>query len=826
MALVDLLVRVRADIGRATAGLMVIDNLTKKVETAMVRNMRSIRRAVNGVVASFVKFSAILGVISLIVLAKAVSSFAKFEQAIVNAASVTGKLGEEFIIVKDHLSALAQTLGKTTVFSAREAAQAMYDLASAGVEVGRMTKEDMIPILDLAAATQAELKFATETLTSTIAQFGLSITDTERVSDVLTGTITSTKATIEKMSIALAYVGPIAHGTGLSLEETAAALGMLYNAGLPASMAGTALRGALLRLMNPTKAARDTLKSMGLTLEDVDPTLHRFADIVKILGERQMTTAESAIIFGVRAASGMVALSGASDKLEILTEKLHNVQGLTREIAEIQLSTLGGAFILLKSALEGLMISMGSMTDKGMKDFILELRNITLAIEKPLMDGIANLMSFLDKLTPTWDSLKSIISSVIGIMGDLAEIFGLAGEDGANRLANAINLLAASFAGLMKWIDEHPGVTRFVAALGVAILVFINLATVVVSVVTAFAALKVIIIGIGTSMAFGMSLVGALTAAFPALGVAIAALSGPIGWAILLITLFGAAYATNLFGVRDVTNETFLWLQDRFVDLVNGWGLLFWHMSKIFMDFWNFMAPAMKIMGMDVTTYIIYPFHRLLTATERANMGVQKEMKDMETSVADIMKDLEKDLAIAQIDLEDFNDTIDDFGGDRTGTGGMEEKFKAHGGFVGGADKWIGVGHPDYEALVEHEGSPLDTTIYDKIMGNSRLSDNMAGGVEEQTLRVIKDSQIVQEEQSQKMDNLEHLQKLPEISTKLDDLQIEINNYSTNNYSSSSSGGSSRSGGTTLPPGKSLITEAKKTKSTSQSLSDYLGLPF
>ena len=820
MAIVDLLVRVRADIGRATAGLMAVDNLSKKVETAMTRNMRSIRRAVNGVVASIVKFGAIMGIISLIVLAKAVSSFAKFEQAIVNAASVTGTLGEEFIRVKEHLSDLAQTLGKTTVFSAREAAEAMYDLASAGVDVANMTKEDMIPILDLAAATQSELKFSTETLTSTIAQFGLSIQDTERVSDVLTGTITSTKATIEKMSIALAYVGPIAHGTGLSLEETAGALGMLYNAGLPASMAGTALRGALLRLMNPTAAAKDTLESMGLTLQDIDPTLHKFADIVKILGERQMTTAESSIIFGVRAASGMVALSGAADKLEILTEKLHHVQGLTREIAEVQLSTLSGSFILLKSALEGLMISLGSMTNVGMKNFSSEVRDIVLAIEEPLMNALANLMNFLNQLGPTWESLKSVVSSVIGIIGDLAEIFGLAGEEGASRLANAINILAESVAGLMRWIDKHPGITKFVATLAVAVFIFINLVSVIVPVVTALAALKTAIIGIGTSMAFGLSLTSALTAAFPALGAAIGVLTGPIGWVILAITLLGAAYATNFWGMRDITNKVVNWVIDRFYDLVNGIGFVMWHIKKMMMNLWNDLVPMMKRLGMDVVKYQISAFQLLERKAKETSEVVQDEMEDMTVSIEKDLKDLSKELTIAQIDLEDYADTMNEFEAAPTRTGGedIDEFFKARGGFISGEGEYIGKGHSDWEALAAKAAAPIDTTIYDKINRDSRLATNMRVGVEEQTLRTIKDSNLVQEEQNQKMDSLEHLQKLPEIVEKLDKLDLEIYNYTTNNYTSSSSSSRSSSSISITP---SLVDTTKDSKSVSKVLRDY-----
>ena len=149
-----------------------------------------------------------------------------------------------------------------------------------------------------------------------------------------------------------------------------------------------------------------------------------------------------------------------------------------------------------------------------------------------------------------------------------------------------------------------------------------------------------------------------------------------------------------------------------------------------------------------------------------------------------------------------------------------------HGGFLGGKDKWVGVGHPDYEALVGKEGEALDTTIYDKIMAGSRLNANMLEtGSGDPVLQTMKDSNRILEEQNEKFKDMFHLKTLPEISKKLDNLEIEINNYNTNNYSSGS-GTSPINSGEYGKNDSSLITTVKKTKSSGQSFADYLGLNF
>ncbi|MCK5013786.1 MAG: phage tail tape measure protein [Candidatus Omnitrophica bacterium] len=851
MALVDLLVTVRANVGRATAGLMAIDNLTKKVENAMVRNIRSIQRAINGLVSSIIKLGAILTIVATLVLAKAASSFAKFEQAIVNAASVTGKLGEEFVVVKNHLSELAQELGRTTVFSAREAAEAMYDLASAGVDVANMTKSDMIPILNLAAATQAELKFSTETLTATIAQFGLTIQDTERVADVLTGTITSTKATIEKMSIAMAYVGPIAHGVGLSIEETAAALGILYNAGLPASMAGTALRGALLRLLNPTGGAKDALTALGLTVDDVNPTLHNFADIVQLLGERQMTTAQSAKIFGVRAASGMIALTENSDKLSSLTDQLYEVQGLTDAIAKEQLNTLKGAWILLTSALEGFMIAIGAATAGGLKAFTMELRNLTLTIQDKVVAAVGNLMIFLDQLGPTWEAMKSSVSSVIGIIGDLAEIFGLAGAEGASKLADAINWVATAIANLLRWIDEHPAITKFVAFIAIAVGIFANLAPVVMAVASAiswFIGVVQLVVYAATSLS---SIISVLTVAFPALGAVIGFLTGPIGWIVIAIAALGAAWATNLFGIRDKTKVVFNWLVDFVYSVFNLLGAVFTRYINYNISVFNLLVPALQKLGMDIEKIQTLTYNNIERQVKETAEVVADETEEMGNSVIDTCHNMGDALDVSGDQFTDYASTINEAFSDveqgassLAGLSHLDQRFLEEGGFISGSGEYIGKGHPDWEALNEKEmgGSGAVPNIFTNLDNGLRDSDLTVNqdlnktGI--QTLQTIKETQIIQEAQDVKLQSLRYLSELPGISTKLDDLEIEINNYVTNNYSSggsgrSSSGGSSgTSGAKAIPsqesshPGTSIITTAKISDALNKSLGNNYKVTF
>ena len=174
---------------------------------------------------------------------RATQVYADLEQAIANTASVTGDTTEG---VKE-LEKFARQMGKTTIFTATQAASAMYYLASAGYETEEIFSS-LEGILSLAAATQYDLSETTSTVVSTLRAFSMDASEASRVANVFAAAISSSQATMLKLQESMKYVSPVAANLRYSVEQTTAALSLLYNSGLEASMSGTQLRMSLTRL--------------------------------------------------------------------------------------------------------------------------------------------------------------------------------------------------------------------------------------------------------------------------------------------------------------------------------------------------------------------------------------------------------------------------------------------------------------------------------------------------------------------------------------------------------------------------------------------------
>jgi TP901 family phage tail tape measure protein len=287
---------------------------------------------------------------------KILDTSAQFEQSMANAASVSGATGEELQRMTD----LARQMGKTTVFSASQAADAMYYMASAGYKVEQMA-DSIQPILNLAAATQSDLAFTTDTVIASLNQFGLEAKDAERVTNVFASVIGNSQATLDKLSYSMRYVGPVANSLGYSIEETTAALGLLYNSGFKGEQAGTVLRGALSKLLKPTSAIEKALSELGLAYEDVNPSTKSLTDIIGALEKVGINTAQAVSIFGQEAGPGMMALiSQGSNALIDMTKRITGTNAAS-DMAEKQLDTLQGSMKILKSMMEELALSVGDI---------------------------------------------------------------------------------------------------------------------------------------------------------------------------------------------------------------------------------------------------------------------------------------------------------------------------------------------------------------------------------------------------------------------------------------------------------------------------------
>lgn len=427
---------------------------------------------------------------TILAVKKSISVFEDFESAIANAASVTGATGEAFEATKKNIEEVSKVLGETTVFSASDAANAFYDLASAGYDVANMTKKDLVPILDIAAATQTDLTKATEVVTSTLGQFGLGIESTQRIADVFAKTIGSSKATIEKLEAALRYVGPVANAMGMEIEEVNAILGHLYDAGFRGEQAGTALRGAFSRLLNPTKAMKDVLDGLGVTLDEINPETNDFADVLDTLTEAGLSTNDAMVLFGVEAAPAMLALLENTDGIREMEVALKDAGGTAERMARQQLDTLKGSLALMKSALEGVAITIGGKVAPHLRALVEKFTEfIPIIMEvagdiwgdlepalKKLWDKFKDIYptikevgsELIGRLKPAFDDLKSAFDSIIKIGSNL--ISGFSKNETAmgsltaviNIAIDTFNLFAKAISTVLGFLAEHPKVATVV----------------------------------------------------------------------------------------------------------------------------------------------------------------------------------------------------------------------------------------------------------------------------------------------------------------------------------------------------------------------------
>lgn len=522
----DAVIKIGADIGGAVAGLKMVEMQFKHLDTAILASAAKVRSVTKMMVTAFAAVGVAAGVMATVGLAKSIRTFEDYEQQVANAASVTGTMGQAFEDTKANIDDISKTLGATTVFSAQAAAEAMYDLASAGYDVSNMVSGDLKPILDLAAATQEDLTRTTEITTAILGQFQLGISDSQYVTDIFAKTIGSSKATLEKMGLSFKYVGPIARMFGNSVEGVSAALGVMYNNGLKGEQAGRSMRMAFTRLAKPTADVKRVIAELGLTLEDINPDAHTFNDILRTLEGAGIGSAQGLRLFGAEAATGMMSIINNLDVLKELETSLGDAGGAAEDMAEKQLDTLKGSSILLTSAIENLKIEIGEKFAPTVKKMNFWLRDVALIISDKVGPSFDKLTKMIKGFIPTWTALKSIWTSIKGVFKDVINILPIGGIT-FEKLTNSINKAMIAVADFMAWIDEHPKITQFVLTLGLAVVAFSHM-------------LPVILGAKSALMAFGT---------------VIAALSSPIILLLAPIALLAAAWTTNLYDIRDKTKS-------------------------------------------------------------------------------------------------------------------------------------------------------------------------------------------------------------------------------------------------------------------------------
>ncbi|MEM9761948.1 MAG: phage tail tape measure protein, partial [Pseudomonadota bacterium] len=288
-----------------------------------------------------------------VALASALRDIASFETSLRRVAAVTGATGQQLQDLED----TARQLGATTTFSAQEAALGLEFLGRAGFSAAEAI-EAVPAALDLAAAGGIALGRAADIASNAVGAFGLAADDAGRVADVFASTAARSNTNVEQLAQALTTVGPIANSVGLSIEETAASIGVLGDSGLQATVAGTGLRGVLASLSDPSEELAAALGDVSLQADGLDGVLNA-------LSGRGVSAAEAFQFFGREAAPAFQVLLQGRQRSEELAAELDNVSGEAQRLAENALGPLDRLGRTLSSVFSELTLQLG---DSGLAE--------------------------------------------------------------------------------------------------------------------------------------------------------------------------------------------------------------------------------------------------------------------------------------------------------------------------------------------------------------------------------------------------------------------------------------------------------------------------
>ncbi|MEH0442440.1 phage tail tape measure protein [Streptomyces sp. B21-102] len=354
-------------------------------------------------VGAAIKTSLAVGAVAVVGIgAASIKAAGDFEKNMNRVAALSGATGKELTKLRDQ----AKDLGRTTQYGATQSADAMAQLATAGLTVNQILGS-MPSVLALASSEQLDLTRAAEITTNVLTGYGMSIKQIPHAVDAMVKASVKANTSVDDLGEAFKYSGPIAHQAGLQFEEAVAATALMGNAGIKASMAGTALRGAVTRLLSPTDKVTDTLKKLGVNVSTADGKLRPLTSIVDQLAKKGATTGDIMTIFGQRAGPGMAALiQQGSAKLAAMTKELEHSGGTAEKIAKIQMKGWRGEIIRLKNAWEGLMIEVG---DTGL------LTGATKALSGVTL-GVRNLAGWVnDEGIPKVKAFSSTVAGMIPV---------------------------------------------------------------------------------------------------------------------------------------------------------------------------------------------------------------------------------------------------------------------------------------------------------------------------------------------------------------------------------------------------------------------------
>lgn len=382
----------------------------------------------------------------------AVKTAADFDSAMANVAAISGATGDDLQALRDK----AREMGEKTKFSASEAADAMSYMAMAGWKTGDMLS-GIEGIMNLAAASGEDLATTSDIVTDALTAFGLTAEDSAHFADILAAASSNANTNVSMMGETFKYCAPVAGALGYSAEDVAEAIGLMGNAGIKSTQAGTALRTMMTKLQGELKLSGEALGEVTIQTANADGSMRELSDILadcrtafSKMSESEAAAAAETLV-GKNAMSGFLALmNSAPGDIDKLRNAIENCDGSAEDMAAIMQDNLNGQLTILKSQLEELAISFGEM-------LMPVIRKVVTAVQ-----------GFVDKLNNMDEAQRKTIISiglVIAALGPFLVILGTV----ISTVGKSMKAYATAAKGIKKLMVAVKSGTGIFGKLGAAL---------------------------------------------------------------------------------------------------------------------------------------------------------------------------------------------------------------------------------------------------------------------------------------------------------------------------------------------------------------------
>ena len=397
----------------------------------------------------------------------AVKTAADFDSAMSKVAAVSGATGKDF----DDLRSKAREMGAKTKFSATEAAEAMNYMAMAGWKTGDMLG-GIEGVMNLAAASGEDLATTSDIVTDALTAFGLTAADSGHFADVLAAASSNANTNVSMMGETFKYCAPVAGALGFSVEDTAEAIGLMGNAGIKASQAGTSMRSIMTNLTGDVKLSGAAIGDVTIATTNADGSMRSLSAILADcrVAFGGMTEAEKAnnaeALVGKNALSGFLALMNAApEDIEKVSGAVNNCKDAAKNMADTMQDNLEGQLTILKSQLQELAISFGDLLMPAVRSIVSGLQGM-VDVLNAMPDGVKRVIMIVALLAAALGPVLIIIGKTLSAIGTIMTW--------APKLAGAISAVKGAFAALSATMMANP-IAIVIAAIAALVAAFIYL---------------------------------------------------------------------------------------------------------------------------------------------------------------------------------------------------------------------------------------------------------------------------------------------------------------------------------------------------------------